>query len=101
MICLVFTWFIFNIKAYSILDLIVLLLGIEDHDETALEETDNDNNFNNSLRPQLKSHQKTTNRNVINETDDDEEAVSSLIKLNGKKTTKNASGVVTGSNTTW
>lgn len=42
---------------------------------------------------------KVANRIIINETDDDEEAVSSLMKLNDKKATKNVLGVVTGLNT--
>ncbi|RGB22770.1 hypothetical protein C1646_775573 [Rhizophagus diaphanus] len=71
---------------YSILDLIVwyIILDTED-DETVLKE---------------QKTTKTANTRIgIDEIDDDEEAVSNLVKLNDKKATKNVSGAVAGLNT--
>ncbi|PKY54524.1 hypothetical protein RhiirA4_426837 [Rhizophagus irregularis] len=89
-------------------DLIVwyIILDTED-DETVQKEVTNKNDLEKSSRPQPtmppKNQQKTTKtantRIGVDEIDDDEEAVSNLVKLNDKKATKNVSGAVAGLNT--
>ncbi|CAB4375503.1 unnamed protein product [Rhizophagus irregularis] len=76
-------------------------------DETVQKEVTNKNDLEKSSQPQPtmppKNQQKTTKtantRIGVDEIDNDEEAVSNLVKLNDKKATKNVSGAVAGLNT--
>ncbi|POG58287.1 hypothetical protein GLOIN_2v1790601 [Rhizophagus irregularis DAOM 181602=DAOM 197198] len=82
-------------------------LSDTEDDETVQKEVTNKNDLEKSSRPQPtmppKNQQKTTKtantRIGVYEIDDDEEAVSNLVKLNDKKATKNVSGAVAGLNT--
>ncbi|GBC21902.2 hypothetical protein GLOIN_2v1790601 [Rhizophagus irregularis DAOM 181602=DAOM 197198] len=82
-------------------------LSDTEDDETVQKEVTNKNDLEKSSRPQPtmppKNQQKTTKtantRIGVDEIDDDEEAVSNLVKLNDKKATKNVSGAVAGLNT--